>query len=64
MFYPETAGRTLESLTHLFDGGATNSQMEHNFRLAHDTGSRVIEQMAKHSESWEEKANHRNLEDA
>lgn len=61
--YPETANRTLESLTHLFDGSPLNSQMERNFHIAQTTGSRVIEHLAKHTESWEEKAATRNLED-
>lgn len=62
--YPETANRTLESLTHLFDGGALNSEMERNFRLAHTTGSRVHGQIEKHEESWDEKPAMRNLEEA
>ncbi|GAA5856833.1 hypothetical protein JCM8547_008865 [Rhodosporidiobolus lusitaniae] len=62
--YPETANRSLESLTHLFDGGALNSQMERNFRLAQNTGSRVHEHLEKSSESWDEKPAMRNLEEA
>jgi len=37
--------------------------MERNFHIAQTTGSRVIEHLAKHTESWEEKAATRNLED-
>ncbi|GAA5957074.1 hypothetical protein JCM10213_003536 [Rhodosporidiobolus nylandii] len=64
-FYPETAGRSLESLTHLFDGGPFNSQMERNFALANNTGSRVTEQMEKNqgTQSWDEKPAIRNLEE-
>ncbi|GAA5908230.1 uncharacterized protein JCM6883_004316 [Sporobolomyces salmoneus] len=35
--YPETAHRSLESLTHLFDGGCLNSQMERNYKLGNNT---------------------------
>lgn len=57
-FYPETGfGRSLESLTHLFDGGAFNSQMEKAYRQANLEDADWPAHIA-------EKGTTRNLEDA
>ncbi|CDR43052.1 RHTO0S07e07382g1_1 [Rhodotorula toruloides] len=44
LFYPETGfGRNLESLTHLFDGGAFNWQMEAAYRRAIEDPDRPVD---------------------
>ncbi|GAA5941007.1 hypothetical protein JCM1841_006607 [Sporobolomyces salmonicolor] len=56
-FYPETANRSLESLTHLFDAGPFNSQMERAFRAGNEDSDASLDHSEK-TKSVTEKLEH------